>query len=106
LQKISTYQNKAVKIVGGGTFRDHATQLYHKLNILKLTELYKYEDAKIVYNSLYDNTSTSFSNYFIQISNITKRKRDHQRKKNYIFRIIVAIDCNVASSIKGSDIKY
>jgi len=28
LQRISTFQNKAVKIVEGGNFRDHATQFY------------------------------------------------------------------------------
>ena len=35
LKKLSTLQNKAVKIVGGGKYYDRATQFYAKLLILK-----------------------------------------------------------------------
>ena len=36
--KISTLQNKVVKLVGGGVFQDRATPFYYKLNIPKLTD--------------------------------------------------------------------
>ena len=45
LSKLQTLQNKAVKIIGGGKYMDHATPFYSKLKILKIPELYKYEVA-------------------------------------------------------------
>jgi len=67
----NTLQNKAVKIVGGGNFWDHATQFYHKLNILRVTGL---ETTKLqkFYISVYGNSPTSFSNYFVETSNVSE----------------------------------
>ena len=39
LKKLSTLQNKAVKIVGGGKYYVRATQFYAKLRILKLVDM-------------------------------------------------------------------
>ena len=43
LMRKSTLQNKVVNLVGGGAFQDRATPFYYKLNIPKLTDLYKTE---------------------------------------------------------------
>ena len=48
LKKLTTLQNKAVKIVGGGKYFDHATPYYSKLRILKLVDLLKLEKALFV----------------------------------------------------------
>ena len=48
--KISTLQNKVVKLVGGGAFQDRATPFYYQLNIPKLTDLHKIEISKLMYN--------------------------------------------------------
>ena len=50
--KLSTLQNKAVKIVGGKIF-DRVTPFYTKLNIPKLQDLYTVEIAKLTYNFIH-----------------------------------------------------
>ena len=50
LKKLASLQNKAVKIVGNGTWNDRATPYYAKLKILKLQDLVKLETAAFVYN--------------------------------------------------------
>ena len=48
--KLSTLQNKAVKIVGGGKIFDRATPFYTKLNIPKRLDLHTVKIAKLTYN--------------------------------------------------------
>ena len=49
LKKLSTLQNKAVKIVGGGKYYDRATQFYANLRILKLVDMVFFEKALFVF---------------------------------------------------------
>ena len=53
LTKLSSLQNKAVKIVGGGKIFDGATLFYTKLIIPKLQDLYTIEIAKLTYNFIH-----------------------------------------------------
>ena len=48
-KKFAALQNKAVKIVGNGTWNDRATPYYAKRKILKLQDLVKLETAAFVY---------------------------------------------------------
>ena len=50
LAKLQTLQNKAVKIIGGGKYMNHATPFYSKLKILKIPELYEYKVAILVFH--------------------------------------------------------
>ena len=55
MSKLESLQNKAVKIIiGDGTTRESPTSFYGQLKILKLTDLYKFEIATLVYDFLYD----------------------------------------------------
>jgi len=47
LTKNCVLQNKAVRIIGGGSYHDHVTTYYYKLKILKLPDLCKLETAKV-----------------------------------------------------------
>ena len=49
MSKLESLQNKAVKIIGGGTTRKSLTPFYGQLKILKLTDLYKFEIPKLVH---------------------------------------------------------
>jgi len=49
LRKLSSLQNKAIKLIGGGTYLNDATPYYLKYNILKLNDLYKLEIGKFVH---------------------------------------------------------
>ena len=68
MSKLESLQNKAVKIIGGGTTRESPTPFYGQLKILKLTgtDLYKFEIAKLVHDFLCDKVPSScvFSHLF------------------------------------------
>ena len=70
LKKLVTLQNKAVKIVGNGTWNDRATPYYAKLKILKLQDLVKLETAAFVYNYKSGQLPSTFRNYFTALNNI------------------------------------
>ena len=70
LKKLATLQNKAVKIVGNGTWNDRATPYYAKLKILKLQDLVKLETAAFVYNYKSGQLPPTFQNYFTALNNI------------------------------------
>ena len=42
-------QNKAIKVIGGGKWRDRATPFYKKLKILKIVDVYELETAIFMY---------------------------------------------------------
>ena len=69
LKKLATLQNKAVKIVGNGTWNDRATPYYAKLKILKLQDLVKLETAAFVYNYKSGQLPPTFQNYFTALNN-------------------------------------
>ena len=63
MSKLERLQNKALKIIGDGTARESPTPFYGQLKILKLTDLYKFEIAKLVHDFLLDK-QPSFSVFF------------------------------------------
>ena len=70
LKKLVSLQNKAVKILGNGTWNDRATPYYVKLKILKLQDLVKLETAAFVYNYKSEKLPSTFRNYFTALNNI------------------------------------
>ena len=52
LAKLCTLQNKFVRQIGGGCYREHSTPYYSNLKILKLPDLMKFETAKLVFRHL------------------------------------------------------
>ena len=75
LMRISSLQNKVVKLVGGGAFLDRATPFYYKLNIPKFTDLYKIEISKLMYNIVHRPRClpNNFSKYFEKACKISLR---------------------------------
>ena len=85
MSKLESLQNKAVKIIGGGTTRESPTPFYGQLKILKLIDLYKFEFAKLVHDFLYDKlpSSSVFSHLFqksLQISHRFTRSSSNKNK--------------------------
>ena len=76
LTKLSTLQNKAVKIVGGGKIFDRATPFYTKLNISKLQDLYTIEIAKLTYNFIHQPNLLPkvLSDIFIKATSVSQRQ--------------------------------
>ena len=71
LHKLASIQNKAVKLIGGGHFLESTTQFYAKLKILKLLDLYKFENAKLVHVYMNRKLPLSFSGYFNKSCNVS-----------------------------------
>ena len=70
LKKLATLQNKAVKIVGNGTWNVRATPYYAKPKVLKLPELVKLGTAAFVYNYKSEQLPSTFQMYFTAFNNI------------------------------------
>lgn len=68
--KLNTLQNKAVKIVTGANYYDHATPSYIDLNLLKLPDLYQHEIAKLMFRQTNNNFPLTFSNFFIKTTEV------------------------------------
>ena len=85
MSKLESLQNKAVKIIGGGTTRESSTSFYGQLKILRLTDFYKFEIAKLVHDFLHDKlpSSSVFSHLFqnsLQISHHFTRSSSNKNK--------------------------
>ena len=89
LMKISTLQNKVVKLIGGGAFQDRATPFYFKLNIPKLTDLYKIEISKLMYNIVHkpQYLPNNFSKYFEKACKISQRSTRSTTQENDLLYI-------------------
>ena len=67
VSRLQLIQNKAIKIINFGKFRDSVTPLYQKSRILKLTDHVKLQNFLFVHNTLRGNIPLPLKNYF-QIS--------------------------------------
>jgi len=72
LNRLQVLQNKLVKMLGGGKYFDHATPFFVKSNILKHSEIYQLEFAKLMFQHTHHN-SPSFSTFFKRTSPVHSR---------------------------------
>ena len=70
LSPLATIQNKIVKIIGSGAWRDHATPYYKKLNILKLEDVHKLEVGKLMFKNDKNTLPESFTNFFTETHSV------------------------------------
>ena len=73
LTKLSTLQNKAIKLSCGGSNQDHVTPYFKEFGILKLTYLRDLETAKFVHLHFLKNLPPQLSNIFVKTSQISTR---------------------------------
>ena len=97
LKKLATLQNKAVKIVGNGTWNDRATPYYAKLKIFKLQDLVKLETAAFVYNYKSGQLPPTFQNYFTAVNNI--HVKPTRLKLRVLWCLVIAPFSNVNRTI-------
>ena len=107
LMKISTLQNKVVKLVGGGAFQDRATPFYYKLNIPKLTDLYKIEISKLMYNIVHRprHLPNNFSKYFKKACKISQRSMRSTNEENDLLYIPRFRSNRLQNSIRYQGVK-
>jgi len=83
LNTLCTLQNKAVKIIAGGKWRESATPYYAKLNILKLRDLYRLELTIFKFKFKSKQLPCSFINYFTNLKIIYSKNTRSSQYKNY-----------------------
>ena len=88
LKKLSTLQNKAVKIVGGGKYYDRAPQFYAKLRILKLVDLVFLEKALFVFKFKMNMLPDQFSNYLTEASKVYEKFTRASYQNNYFIPLL------------------
>jgi len=86
LKTLSTLQNKAVKIVGGGKYFDRATPFYANLKILKLEELVLFEKAVFVFKSKTNSLPTQLDNYLKEITQVYKKGTKSSNQDKYFIQ--------------------
>ena len=85
-KKLQTLQNKAIKLIGGGSYRDKATPFYSKLKILKLQDLFKFEIGKLAYSYFQNKLPQQLSNPFKLTSQTSQyNTRSSQKSKNCLY---------------------
>ena len=70
LLKLQSIQSKAIRILAGASWLEHASPLYVQLNILTLNKLISYALAKLMHKYYLKCLPPSFNNYFTLISYI------------------------------------
>ena len=68
LTKLSTLQNKAIKLSCGGSYQDHVTFYFKQLGILKLPDLRDLETTKFVHLHFRNKLIPQLSNIFVKTS--------------------------------------
>jgi len=101
--KISTLQNKAVKVVPGNKYYDLATPFYINLKVLKVSDIYKHEIIKSLFRHIHYNSSVTFSKFFVKAANDHSRATDSRSVvTNSPFTDSEPKNCSSAISIKES----
>ena len=73
LDRSQRLQNKAMQIITNSTLKMCIYPQYHKLEILKLPELYILEIAKLMHQYSHHTFPQQFSTFFTPISSVHKR---------------------------------
>ena len=73
LTKLASLQNRAIKLVAGGKYRDYANPFYSQLKVLELSDLVKHETAKIVRCKFHFHLHPQLPPLFIKFSHLPTR---------------------------------
>ena len=106
LSKLQTLQNKAVKIICGGKYMDHATPFYSKLKILKIPELCEHEVAKLVFYHYHQRLPPLLSNLYIKTNLVFQKcTRSSSTANNPILYISLYKTTRLQKSIRYQGVK-
>ena len=85
LLKLQSMQSKAIRILAGALWCEHAPPLYVKLNMLSLDKLISYALAKFMHKYYLKCLPRSFNNYLLIISSIHSCHTRNAAKSNQYF---------------------
>ena len=73
LFKLQRLQNKAIRIISNRPLQDAITPYFHELDVLKISDLFKYEVAKVMYQHSKNILPSGFSSIFTYVSKVHDR---------------------------------
>ena len=85
LLKLRSIQSKAIRVLAGANWYEHASPLYVKLNIFSLDKLILYALAKFMHKYYLKCLPSSFNNYFTLVSSIHSCHTRNTAKSNQYF---------------------
>ena len=83
LSKFQTLQNKAIRIITNSDLRTPTTPKYRNLKILKITELYTFEIAKLMHQRSKNSLPSCFSTFFTPLSDIHEKQTKSKTQSNF-----------------------
>ena len=101
IYKIQRLQNKAIRIITNSNARASANPLYRKLGILKVSDLYKFEIAKIMYQHSKQSLPSCFSAFFDNLNDIHNQRTRATEKKNLYLPKFSTICCQKSIRYQG-----
>ena len=85
MSKLKRLQNKAVGIISKTSIKNRITPNYHRLEILKLDDLYTLEIAKLMYQFTQNKLLDTIDHYFTYSSDVSKHYTRHVSQEDHIF---------------------
>ena len=73
LNKLSSLQNKAVRIIYNGKLADHVSIFYKNLRILKLADFFRLELATFMYKANQKTIPRAFQSFFKKVTEVYER---------------------------------
>ena len=67
------FQNRGLRIIGGGKWSKRVAQYYIKFYILKLSDMYSYEAAKLMHKYCNNRLRYNFNGYFSKVSSVSSK---------------------------------
>ena len=100
LLKLRSIQSRAIRILAGPDWYEHASPLYVKLNILSLDKLILYALAKFMHKYYLKCLPSSFNNYFTLVSSIHSCHTRNAAKSNQYFHSFLPPCCYALLNLK------
>ena len=105
LDKIQRLQNKAIHIIINSNARASANPLYRKLGILKVSDLYKFEIAKIMCQHSKQSLPFCFTTFFNNLTDMHNRHTRATKKKHFYLSKFSTIRCQKSIQQQGVEIR-
>ena len=83
--KLQTLQNKTIRIITNSDLRTPITPKYRNLKILKITELYTFEIAKLMHQHSKNSLPLAFQLFLLRFPTFMKNKPSEKQKATSIF---------------------
>ena len=104
LCKLQRLQNKAIRIISNCNRRASITYYYHKLEILKITDLYTFEIAKLMHQHHKQSLPLRISNFFKPLSTVYDRQTRSKTLNNLFVEKFSTSRCQKSIKFQGPKI--